>query len=169
MIASYHPSSWESSQWFVFIICTVLLLGIIGIIASQPNKKPIQRPPVSNKIRKPPKLFTLEELRSYNGENGKPIYIAVQGPFDETPSVFDVSRGRDFYGPGGPYHVFAGKNASRGLAKTSTDPDDVEGPLEDLSESQKDALSQWYLRFMEKYENIGHLKLEEVANIKKTA
>lgn len=123
-------------------------------------------------------------MRAFNGENGKPIYIAVQGPFDEAPTVFDVSRGREFYGPGGPYHVFAGKvgfiplldnisyiagkNASRGLAKTSTDPDDVEGPLDDLSESQKDALSQWYLRFMEKYENIGHLKVEDVSNVKKS-
>eukprot|EP00871_Galdieria_phlegrea_P004292 jgi/Galph1/4864/GphlegSOOS_G3573.1 len=172
-----HPSSWQrfglslfpsfqektklgSFEWFIFIICCFLLLGLFGILASTPSKKPIQRPSVSNKIRRPPKLFTLEELRQYNGENGRPIYIAVQGPFDQAPVVFDVSRGRDFYGPGAPYHIFAGKNASRGLAKTSTDPDDVEGPLDDLSVSEQDALSQWYLRFMEKYENIGHLSVE---------
>ena len=39
--------------------------------------------------------FTLEELRNYNGATLKdPIYIAISG------KVFDVSRGRNFYGPG---------------------------------------------------------------------
>jgi membrane-associated progesterone receptor component len=33
--------------------------------------------------------------------------------------VFDVSRGANFYGPSGPYGNFAGRDASRGMAKQS--------------------------------------------------
>jgi membrane-associated progesterone receptor component len=39
------------------------------------------------------RTFTPETLLPFNGENGKPVYLAVRG------RVFDVSPGRNFYGP----------------------------------------------------------------------
>ena len=51
----------------------------------------------------PPRNFTLEQLLQYNGtkdeksNEDKPVYLSING------MVFDVTQGRAFYGPGGPY------------------------------------------------------------------
>ncbi|QDS75377.1 hypothetical protein FKW77_002550 [Venturia effusa] len=104
------------------------------------------------------RTFTPPTLLPYNGENGTPVYFAVRG------KVFDVSSGRNFYGPGGPYNNFAGRDASRGLACGSFDEEmltkDLQGPLdklEDLDAEQMDALRGWEERFNEKYLVVGKL------------
>ncbi|KAL9113183.1 MAG: hypothetical protein Q9187_007655 [Circinaria calcarea] len=87
-----------------------------------------------------------------------PVYLAVRG------RVFDVTAGRNFYGPGGPYENFAGRDATRGLACGSFDEDmltkDLEGPLDDLSglgPDEMSALQDWEERFLEKYLVVGKL------------
>ena len=89
---------------------------------------------------------------------GRPVYLAVRG------QVFDVSSGRNFYGPGGPYENFAGRDASRGLACGSFDEDmltkDLEGPLDDLNglgDEEMESLKGWEERFQEKYLIVGNL------------
>lgn len=60
--------------------------------------------------------FTPDKLAAHDGrDQDKPILLAVRG------LVFDVSKGRDFYGPDGAY-PFSGKEVARALAKTSLDP-----------------------------------------------
>jgi len=78
--------------------------------------------------------------------------------------IFDVTPGRNFYGPGGPYENFAGRDASRGLAHGSFDEEmltkDLDGPLDalaDLDKDQLEALQGWEERFAEKYLVIGRL------------
>ncbi len=87
-----------------------------------------------------------------------PVYLAVRG------KVFDVTPGRNFYGPGGPYENFAGRDASRGLACGSFDEEmltkDLHGPLDDLKSldgDQLEALRDWEERFSEKYLVVGKL------------
>jgi membrane-associated progesterone receptor component len=132
------------------------------------------RPKTLPALPKPPapavfRTFTPLTLLEYDGTDGKPIYFAVRG------RVFDVSAGRNFYGPGGPYANFAGHDASRGLAFGDFDESmltkDLNGPLDpldDLSDDQKDALRGWEERFLEKYLVIGKLVAvqDEKAEIK---
>ncbi|TMW57835.1 hypothetical protein Poli38472_014438 [Pythium oligandrum] len=100
------------------------------------------------------RFFTLEELKEFNGENGKPIYIAV---LDE---VYDVSNKRDFYGPGAGYHLFAGREASRALAKMSFEKEDLENEdLSDLSFMDNETLQDWVMKFSlyNGYPNVGRI------------
>ena len=54
--------------------------------------------------------MTPAELARYDGSNPDlPVYLAING------TIFDVSAGRHTYGPGGSYHHFAGRDASRGF------------------------------------------------------
>jgi predicted heme/steroid binding protein len=50
------------------------------------------------------------DLSEFNGTDpNKPIYIGLNG------YVYDVSPGRDFYNPDGPYHYLAGRDSSTEL------------------------------------------------------
>ncbi|KAF2398488.1 putative DNA damage response protein [Trichodelitschia bisporula] len=121
------------------------------------------RPKTAATIPPPPppvvfRTFTPPTLLPYNGENSMPVYLAVRG------KVFDVSSGRNFYGPGGPYANFAGRDASRGLACGSFDESmltkDLNGPLDTLQgldDEQLEALKGWEERFMDKYLVVGKL------------
>ncbi|KAL2324517.1 hypothetical protein Fmac_023575 [Flemingia macrophylla] len=73
-------------------------------------------------LRPPVQLgeITPEELKAYDGSDPeKPLLMAVKG------QIYDVSQSRVFYGPGGPYALFAGKDASRALAKMSFEEKDL--------------------------------------------
>jgi len=59
-----------------------------------------------------PVNMTLEELKYYNGTNNKKNLIALKN------IILDVS-GSEFYSPEGSYGIFAGKDISVALAKSS--------------------------------------------------
>ena len=96
--------------------------------------------------------YSLEELATFDGSDpDKPLLIAVRG------HVYDVTRGKDFYGPGGPYGMFAGKDCTRALAKVSFDADLFTGDLEGLDRDELDKLEEWIEMFEGKYRNVGRL------------
>lgn len=96
--------------------------------------------------------MTPEQLSQYNGSDpSKPIYVAVKG------RIYDVSTGKSFYGPGGPYVMFAGKDASRALAKMSKDDQDISPNLDGLSEKEIGVLNDWENKFQAKYPVVGRV------------
>ncbi|EME85560.1 uncharacterized protein MYCFIDRAFT_150623 [Pseudocercospora fijiensis CIRAD86] len=71
-----------------------------------------------------PVILSEAQLLAYDGsDESLPIYLAVNG------TLYDVTggSGRRIYGPGGPYHVFAGRDAARayitGCFKDDSVPD----------------------------------------------
>ncbi|KAF5238771.1 hypothetical protein FAUST_5355 [Fusarium austroamericanum] len=151
-----HQASQENVSFFtplnLVLICAVLYTTYALMRSSPPPSLPRDTPSTVFRTYNP------HTLLPFNGEEGRPVYLAVRG------RVFDVSPGRNFYGPGGPYSNFAGRDASRGLACGSFDEDmltkDLNAPLdklEGLDEEQMDALQGWEERFLEKYNIVGKL------------
>lgn len=63
-----------------------------------------------------------------------------------------------FYGPGGPYALFAGKDASRALAKMSFEPSDLTSDISGLGPFEVEALQEWEYKFKSKYITVGTIK-----------
>ncbi|KAG0466970.1 hypothetical protein HPP92_017964 [Vanilla planifolia] len=96
--------------------------------------------------------LTANELRGYDGsDDSKPIYVSIRS------TVFDVTNAKSFYGPGGPYAVFAGREASRALAKMSKSEEDISGELDDLTEKELSVLQDWENKFRAKYPVVGRV------------
>lgn len=92
----------------------------------------------SNKSEIENNLFTIEELKQYNGEDGsKGIYIAILG------QVFDVKKGKHHYGPGGSYHVFAGRDASKSFITGDFTAETCTDDVIDLSYQELLSLVDW--------------------------
>ncbi|KAF2788252.1 cytochrome b5 [Melanomma pulvis-pyrius CBS 109.77] len=136
----------------LILLSLFVFLVYLRLKPAKPQTLPRAPPPTVFRTFTPPELFP------YNGLNGMPVYLAVRG------QVFDVTAGKNFYGPGGPYANFAGRDASRGLACGSFDEDmltkDLDGPLDtlsDLGDEQMEAMRGWEERFTEKYLVVGKL------------
>jgi membrane-associated progesterone receptor component len=100
--------------------------------------------------------FTVEQLREFNGKDGKAIYIALKG------EVYDVSDAKSFYGEGGSYAAFAGRDCTRAMAKMSLDEADlINSDLSDLSASQRLSLDGWVDKFKyhRSYRIVGKLSV----------
>jgi membrane-associated progesterone receptor component len=96
--------------------------------------------------------YSVDELSDFDGtDSSKPLLIAVRG------NVYDVTRGRDFYGPGGPYAMFAGKDCTRALAKVSFDEELFTGDVRDLEAEELEKLDEWIEMFEGKYRCVGRL------------
>ncbi|TFY81679.1 hypothetical protein EWM64_g2332 [Hericium alpestre] len=109
--------------------------------------------------------YTPKSLVKYNGvdpEGGGRILLAIQG------TVFDVTAGRNFYGPDGMYGNFAGRDASRGMAKQSFDVemltalDQPLDKLEDLTPEEIENMKGWNDHFSNKYIICGRLVENDV-------
>ena len=95
--------------------------------------------------------FTMAEVAQFDGKGpeGESILTVIDG------LVYDLAKGRDFYGEGGPYHPFVGRDCSRLLAKNQvSDKTDDGAPL---TEAETEQLDKWKEFFNGKYGHIGKL------------
>ena len=99
-------------------------------------------------------VWTVEEIAPYDGSADEygPILFAANG------DVYNVWKGRHFYGPGCEYHIFAGRDATRLLAKSKLEEETEEEKRKSLTVAEKAALQGWIYTFKTKYEIVGQLE-----------
>lgn len=110
--------------------------------------------PKTAKKQLEPKYYSVELLKTFDGTDGNPIFIAIKG------KIYDVSERSDFYGPGAGYHLFAGRDATRALAKMSFEPSELESDdFDDLKFMERETLRDWIMKFeyMKHYPVVGRV------------
>lgn len=136
----------------MLIAACVYIVYKMWVRRQEENAPPPPREPELPPLRK--QDFTLEQLSFYNGTEqcqGR-VLVAVNH------KVFDVTKGKRFYGPGGPYAAFAGKDASRGLATFSVVGVDTHyDDLSDLTPMQMESVKEWEGQFTDRYVYVGKL------------
>lgn len=134
----------------------LVLVGVITVLIFKifrSRQQPTAAPPAPElpRLRKD---LTVAELRQFDGTqaDGR-VLVAVNG------SVYDVTKGKRFYGPGGPYAAFGGRDASRGLATFSVTSNEKEeyDDLSDLTPMEMESVREWEMQFKEKYILVGRL------------
>lgn len=143
-------------------IAAAIMIGH-AMINSSSNKKVSDVESVEDE-RDPPRNFTVKQLAYFDGkkdknDEDKPVYLALN------TTVFDVSEGRNFYGPDGPYEIFAGHECGVALAKMSFEAkhlDNFEG-VQDLNFGEKAELDNWIEKFTHyrNYPVMGHVVPDE--------
>lgn len=108
-----------------------------------------------NPLEKKLPRFTLQELKDCNGRGDGRLHVGIQG------LVYDVGAheaGRGFYGPGGSYHLFAGRDATTALAKMALEESMLNSSPEtwfSFSDEERRCIRQWANRFCSKYPLAG--------------
>lgn len=96
-------------------------------------------------------MFSAEELANFKGDDDGPIYLAVMG------LVYDVTKGRDFYGPGGGYAFFTGIDGSRAFVTGDFTPEGLIDDVTDLKNEDYLGLLQWSEFYAKDYKIAGLL------------
>lgn len=157
-----NASESVARSWPACLLLTLVFLASAFLLFKLLRKN--QQSQTSQQQKFLPKMkrqdFTVEQLRKYDGKGGNPddperVLVAVDNV------VFDMStNGRRFYGPGGPYSLFAGRDASRALATFSLTAEqfrDEYDHLSDLKSSQLEQIRDWAQQYRGKYDVVGRL------------
>lgn len=103
----------------------------------------------ADKVPPPPlspgdKMFSIESLRTYANVGG-PLYTSLLG------RVYDVSKGSEFFGPQGPYGMFAYHDGTYNLAIMTLKKTSLDRFKYELDEEDKQTLADWIAYFDHKY------------------
>ncbi|PSN44730.1 hypothetical protein C0J52_20348 [Blattella germanica] len=95
-------------------------------------------------------LFTKEELQRFS-EPKIGLYLAILG------KVYDVSTGEKHYGPGGPYHFFTGRDASRAFITGEFTEKGLSDDILGLTSQELLSLDEWAQFYRKDYKYKGKL------------
>ncbi|XP_042357292.1 neudesin isoform X2 [Plectropomus leopardus] len=71
--------------------------------------------------------------------------------------VFDVTKGKEFYGKDAPYNALVGKDSTRAVAKMSLDPADLTSDTTGLTKEQLESLESVFEEtYKTKYPIVGY-------------
>lgn len=90
----------------------------------------------ASRLGPPSTIYTPKQLSKFTGRRGGRVLVAVLG------SVFDVTSGRQHYGPGGAYSVFAGRDATRSFVTGKFDQD-LDDNIADFTPEQFAEVVRW--------------------------
>jgi len=112
-----------------------------------------EKPKQNSKKKIKAKVFTSQELRAHDGSDpsGKGPYLAFLG------HVFDVSKGKEHYGPGGGYSFFAGRDASRAYVTGEFDEKGLSDDVMGLETDSYLGLEEWLTFYKSDYMQVGVL------------
>eukprot|EP00123_Amoebidium_parasiticum_P014511 comp22529_c0_seq3/m.34200 comp22529_c0_seq3/g.34200 ORF comp22529_c0_seq3/g.34200 comp22529_c0_seq3/m.34200 type:complete len:169 (-) comp22529_c0_seq3:20-526(-) len=147
---------------WLYIAVPVLVGFILFLVRSSPpptqHETEEEKPEPPREPDTPERVFTVEELKQYDGSTDLPVYVAVKG------WVFDVSPRREMYAPGQGYAIFAGKDASRGLGMSSLTPADALSDFSTLSADHLKVLNDWEVYYRKRYACVGHVEGSHAAS-----
>lgn len=99
------------------------------------------------------RVFTKAELAQYTGRPASPgLYLALLGV------VYDVSSGRQYYGEGGGYSFFSGRDASRAFVSGQFDEEGLVEEVAGLAGSDYLGLEEWQAFYESDYTRVGLLE-----------
>ncbi|ORZ37843.1 cytochrome b5-like heme/steroid binding domain-containing protein [Catenaria anguillulae PL171] len=123
-----------------------------------PPRASKQHPPNMTTSNDPPATqltLTPAQLAQFNNADASlPVYVAIKG------IIYDVSSNREMYPCGQSYGLFAGKDASRALAKSSLDEKHIRADWQDLPEEEIKVLDDWVKFYEKKYPKVGRVVAE---------
>jgi predicted heme/steroid binding protein len=102
-----------------------------------------------------PLQLSLNQLREFDGTSGSRILMSLKG------KIFDVTKSKESYGPGGSYCLFAGRDVTKSLSCMNLSEDFLDHPtyIPDTEDAKK-SLEKWWKHMSEQYEEVG-----EVVNV----
>lgn len=108
--------------------------------------------------------LSLLELSTYIGTDDSRIIMSIAG------ELLDISAGRDMYGPGCGYSLFAGRDVTKCLGTASLDHADLDDlDWEPGSEEDQAMLENWREKLKAKYPVAGSLKRDSSSKAPSTS
>ncbi|CAB3403373.1 unnamed protein product [Caenorhabditis bovis] len=95
-------------------------------------------------------ILTPEQLMFFDGtRDSKPVYLAILG------RVYNVNKGKKHYGPGGSYHFFAGRDATRAFVTGDFSEQGLVDSTDDLSPEDLLGIRDWVSFYEKDYTLVG--------------